>query len=40
MITILLVLGSSINDDNTETTEGKLLHPLDAGGGRQFVEEK
>jgi hypothetical protein len=29
-----------MDDVNTETTEGKQLHPLDVAGGIQFVEEK
>ena len=38
-LVLLLILGSSIDDGNKEITEGKQLHPLDAGGGIQFVEE-
>jgi hypothetical protein len=37
---LFLILGISIDDGNTETTEGKQLHPLDAGGGIQFVVEE
>ena len=35
-LVLLLILGSSIDDGNTEIAEGKQLHPLDAGGGIQF----
>ena len=32
-LVLLLILGSSIDDVNTETTDGKQLHPLEAAGG-------
>ena len=39
-LVLLLILGSRIDDDNAETTEGKQLYPMCAAGGIHFVVEK